>query len=366
MREDYERDFSRKASDEPASFAYDDAFKTMYIECDDLLLPLVNEMFDEQYDSTASIIRRGNEHFMGQDERDNQEKRITDSLFDIRFNDIVKRYHIECESSKYDGSILIRLFEYDAQIALDEGYHDNDIIEVTFPHTGLLVLRNARRRPDKLTVRMNTPGGSMEYQVRVLYVTDYDIDLIFEKHLYFLIPFYIFRFERRLKKIDGDNDEMRDLANRYARIMERLSQATDKDLLSAYSKNVIMKASRSVMTKLANRQKNVTERLGDVMGGGKVMDLDIIRIKHAAEDKGWYKGLSEGRSEGEIKVLTSQVCRKIRKNKSAEQIAEDLDEEIGRIKEIYAIAMRFKPNYDEDEITKVILEESKKDKKVGV
>lgn len=55
-----------------------------------------------------------------QDEADKE--RITDTNFTV-FGKTQKKYHVECESSLPDGKIMIRLFEYDSQIALDEGEH---------------------------------------------------------------------------------------------------------------------------------------------------------------------------------------------------------------------------------------------------
>ena len=45
-------------------FAYDDAFRTMVVKCDDLLLPFLNYTFGEHYDNTARIIRGCNEHLI--------------------------------------------------------------------------------------------------------------------------------------------------------------------------------------------------------------------------------------------------------------------------------------------------------------
>lgn len=59
-----------------------------------------------------------NEHFIDQQDEADKE-RITDTNFTV-FGKRPKKYHIECESSLPDGRITIRLFEYDAQIALEE------------------------------------------------------------------------------------------------------------------------------------------------------------------------------------------------------------------------------------------------------
>ena len=57
--------------------AYDDAFRTMEGECDDLLLPFINHMFGEEYDKSAVIKRLRNEHFIEHADG-SEEKKITD------------------------------------------------------------------------------------------------------------------------------------------------------------------------------------------------------------------------------------------------------------------------------------------------
>ena len=77
--------------------AYDDAFRTMEGKCDDLLIPFVSHMFDEKYDSTAEIKRYRNEHFVEHGDG-SEEKRVTDSHFDITYKGVTKRYHLECSN----------------------------------------------------------------------------------------------------------------------------------------------------------------------------------------------------------------------------------------------------------------------------
>lgn len=60
---------------------YDDVCRTLAAKCDDLVLPLINEMFGEHDSRQDRIIRRANEHFLEQ-QGGAEEKRITDSLLD--------------------------------------------------------------------------------------------------------------------------------------------------------------------------------------------------------------------------------------------------------------------------------------------
>lgn len=85
---------------------------------------MINEVFCESYSGKEEIIFSANEHFLNR-QGGNEDERITDSSFKIVGTE-TKKYHWECQSNT-DSSMLVRMFEYDTQIALDEG----EIKEVT-------------------------------------------------------------------------------------------------------------------------------------------------------------------------------------------------------------------------------------------
>ena len=115
-----------------SNIAYDDAFRTLESKCDDALIPFVNYFFDEKYDDKAVITRMRNESFIEHEDH-SEEKRISDSHFSIVQNGIRKIYHLECESKTYDGSLLVRMFEYGTQIAIEEARESWDVIRVMKP-----------------------------------------------------------------------------------------------------------------------------------------------------------------------------------------------------------------------------------------
>lgn len=133
---------------------YDGAFRTIVNDCRKLIIPVINEVFGEEYTGEERIEFFPNEHFVNQQDTANKE-RITDTSFAI-LGKVRKTYHIECESSLPDGRMTIRLFEYDAQIALDEGEVIEEILTVTFPHTAVLYLRTYNKTPDKINFHMRS------------------------------------------------------------------------------------------------------------------------------------------------------------------------------------------------------------------
>ena len=56
--------------------------------------------------------------------------------------------------------------------------------------------------------------------------------------------------------------------------------------------------------------------------------------------------LERGEAAGALRKLISMVCKKMRKNNTIEQIAEDLEEEISVIEPICKAAEEFAPDYD--------------------
>ena len=192
---------------------YDGAFRTILNDCRQLIIPMINEIFGEDYTGKEKIEFRPNEHFLDQQDDANQE-RITDTSFTI-CGKKKKKYHLECESSLQDGRITIRLFEYDAQIALDEGKVTSETLTVTFPNTAVLYLRSFKKTPDKMKYVIKTPGGTVEYDVPIMKMQEYSLDDIFAKGLLMLIPFYIFSHEKQFMVYNSNEQKLEELKAEY-------------------------------------------------------------------------------------------------------------------------------------------------------
>lgn len=255
-----------------SNIEYDDAFRTMEGKCDDVLLPFVNYFFGENYDHTAVITRMRNEHIIEHEDH-SKDKRISDSHFAITQNDICKKYHLECESKPYDGSLLVRLFEYGTQVAIEDAEFTEDVLHIRMPHTGLLLLRASKKAPRKAKILIETPEGSASYSIPIIKEADFTIDLIFEKKLYLLIPFYIFNFEKDLDHINRDESRIERMLELYKSINDRLQKELADGNLSSRSYSVIIGVTtHGVFSKLTANYSDLNAKVGDYMGG-KVLDL---------------------------------------------------------------------------------------------
>lgn len=277
---------------------YDDVFRTLLNDCSSLIIPLINEVFGEHYTGKERIVFSQNEHFMNRQDGD-EDERITDTSFQIITGTESRKYHWECQSSK-DSSMLVRFFEYDTQIALDEGEIKRNVLTVTLPNSAVLFLRCDGGTPNQMMIKIVTPGGTVSYAIPVMKSQQYSIDDIFEKGLLFLIPFHIFSYESRLKEYDKNRDKLKELQGEYKDIADRIEQLLNAGELSEYTKCTILDMSDKVLKHIARKYENVRKGVKDVMGG-RVLDYEAKRIKNEGRAEGIIEtGIDFGLSDNEI------------------------------------------------------------------
>lgn len=78
--------------------------------------------------------------------------------------------------------------------------------------------------------------------------------------------------------------------------------------------------------------------------------------------EGRASGIAEGRAEGAVHHLVASVVKKVQKNKTLEQIADELEESVEDIQLIYDIVNKHAPEYDVDAITTEVLETRENEK----
>jgi hypothetical protein len=275
---------------------YDDVFHTLVVDCTSLMIPVVNEAFDKNYTENAKIVLKQNEEYLRQ-QNSGTAKKITDSNFEITENKESSDYHMECEST-YDGTIIIRIYQYDSQIALYNGEFRDGVLEVKFPYAGILFLRSNSSTPDKYTIKITTPSGSLPYDVQVMKVKSYTLDEIFEKKLLLLIPFYIFNYEDGFKGIENDEDKLNTLKNTYADIRKTLDDMSLSGEIDEYTKCTICEMSEKVIESIALKHEKIKKEVTEVMGG-QVLDYEAKNILNKGISQGISQGIIQGISQGE-------------------------------------------------------------------
>ena len=275
----------------PSATAYDDSFRTLLNDCRELIIPVVNEAFGEDYTGQEEVIFAPNEHFLNQD-GGTEEKRITDSNFIIVSADgAKKRYHIECEAN-LDDTIILRIFEYDAQIALNDGKRDGATFTVSFPHSAVMALRHTKKTPSSMHIRVITPGGEAGYDVPVIKVQQYSLEEIFDRKLLFFLPFYIFSHEKQLPEYESDEAKLRNLTDEYRHILSKLDELQETGDIDAFIKNAICATITHVLALIAENYQKVREGVEHIMRG-KIIDYEAKTIRNEGRNEARQLALAE-------------------------------------------------------------------------
>lgn len=259
---------------------YDNIFKTMVTRNPHLVIPLINEAFDEHYDSNEKVTLLSDEH---QTEGVNDEEDgeiLTDSYISISGNN----YHMECQSNP-DGTILFRMVEYDFHIALDDALR-NGSEEIAFPRSAVLYLRHNKNTKDVMNLKIVFPDDqSVDYSVKIIKAKNFSKDDIIRKKLYFLVPYYIMRVEEEpLQKVLDD----------YIDLLYAIKEDRKRGFLIEYDVASIGKCLSRLVEVVYSKEPAIKEGVESVMGGKVIYD-EIDKI------------FDEGVKSGEQKTVINMI-----------------------------------------------------------
>ena len=235
-----------------------------------------------------------NEHYLEQTDG-KEEKRITDSSFTILSGDLTveesaasplagerigirdgpkeKHYLYECESKPVSDRILIRFFEYVTQVGLDQGrYTDAGTLHISIPQSAILSLRSTKNTPNTLEIVIETEQGELGTTVPVVKLSDYTIDEIFAKKLYFYIPFLLFQYENHFSEIEGNPEKRKRFLEEIRRVYQRLDALIPENectfgLVDLYTSKTLRAMTHTVVEGLAAKYPKIREGVNQVVGG---------------------------------------------------------------------------------------------------
>lgn len=287
---------------------FDDVFRTMLEKMPQLAVPLINEVFGTSYPEDVKIIQKRNEH------QTQNGRIITDSHLLIA-NRI---YHIECQSTD-DSTMVIRMIEYDFAISLEHVQKENGRYRMYFPQSCVLYLRGTKKR-NTISVEIVMPdGNAVEYTVPVVQVQRFTCDDMMQKHLLFLLPYHVIKYEQE-KELDTDSEKWKELLDEYAKIEKYLEKNfLEKGNEKAY-RDMVELIIRIADYVFRDKEK-VKKGFGDVMGG-KVLELESDKLIQRGIEQGLEKGIQQG------------IAMERKNTELVRRKAEEAEEEIQRLKKL--------------------------------
>lgn len=302
---------------------YDTTFRTLIYKCSSLVLPLLNETFSEHYTGDEKIVFDQNEQMIEVPEEavkkeseeksissdtksDKYKERITDTNFTV-FAGNKKNYHLECESKPYSTNMLIRLYEYDTQLALRNSVTEGNTIKVKYPNTAVLYLRNISTIPDEMKMIIEVSEGTEAVRnVNVIKMKNYTAEEIIQKRLFILIPFYLFNYEKQFKACNDDPEKLEVILNDLRYLEKELNVLVDNGKLDPLHEKAIENCTKAVSDQLVQKYDNIRKGVDDIMVG-PILDLEIFRIHDEAFEEGIEIGKTEEKRNTALNLLNTNV-----------------------------------------------------------
>lgn len=258
-----------------------------------------------------------NEHFTSI--KGGHKKRITDSQIKIQNH----YYHLECESKSKD-IIVLRMVEYDFETALSHQRKEQGEYFLDFPYSAVIFLRKAASIPEFMVVNVSFPDGQkVKYKLPSIKVQEYTKDEIFEKELYFFIPYYIMRYEKQISDIDKDEEKLKKLVEDYEDIYERLSILEKNEVIQDDYLHNLIELTDMLIDVVAEEADNVRREVKYM--GGRVLKLKsdkIVRKIQKGIDKGRRIGIRESEKRN-FRLVT--ILLKEKKYDELEEAAKNED-----------------------------------------
>ena len=290
---------------DPNNTIFDDVFRTMLSKMPSLIIPLINDIFHTDYPPDIPVMRYQDEFY------DRHQKIIADSHFSIA--DL--RYHGECQSTS-DSSMHIRMLEYDTAIGLEYITKDKNEAHLTFPQSFVLYLTSTSRTHFP-TIHLHLNNCSIPYQPIPVYLRDYSLAEIFEKHLIFLIPFYIIRY--RSRNISGSINKSSDTYQKLIHEYRSIKQYLTDELLNKgneYFYINIITLSNDIINYIFADNESVRKGLGEIMGG-QILELETERLHRI----GMEEGISQERESGIRTLVLILHQQKLSRDTTANLVA---------------------------------------------
>lgn len=236
---------------------WDTMFKTILQEMPQMVLPLINEAFEENYDIDTKIISLNNEFYNG-----DGSKVVSDTTFLVNH----MLYHLECQFSN-DKEMAFRMFEYDFHIAVSDTKREKRFEEVVFPKSCVVYITTNQKNPKSLRMKIKFPNGEFLYEVPTIRVQDYSLENIRKKRLLLFLPYLVLQYSQKLKNKKPPTIE--EIKRFYRKIISILEAACQDKVIEIWEYNMLLemikKAQQHIFGNYPEMKKEVDSMVANVL-----------------------------------------------------------------------------------------------------
>ena len=127
-------------------------------------------------------------------------------------------------------------------------------------------------------------GRIVEYRVPVIRAEEYTRNEIFQKNLLFLLPFYVIRYEKQLKRLEESTEKLEKLLEEYRGIEKCLEESLLNQGREEIYRDLIDLIIR-IADYIFRKTETIRKGVGEIMGG-RVLELPSERLIQQGIEQG--------------------------------------------------------------------------------
>ena len=206
---------------------YDLAIKRILGLSSSAVVGFINGLYDESFPiETSDAKLEPTENVI-----DDMGHTFSDKMLTITSGDIVRRFHIEAEISSGDKEIVLKVFNYGYQSAVEKQRINDGVITLSFPQPKIIYLEHWRTAPDEVVLELDFWGqGTSRYTVPTMKFLDYSVEELDKRRMAILLPLYLLKLRRKIK-----NAKEKGTAGQY---VEEIRSLLNVDILGTLSQNL--------------------------------------------------------------------------------------------------------------------------------
>lgn len=181
-------------------------------------------------------------------------------------------------------------------VALQEQEVLKGKMRTQFPSSVVLFLRSNGETPDKYEIVIEIGDKEFSYTIPILKVSDYSLDDIFSKKLYFLLPFHFFVYEKELKNYNSCKKDISKLMTKFDYWMGRL-EAVDNQEIPSEVKGSLQQYAYNVLQALTSKYAVLYKEVEEHMGGRVMQYSPVEEMINKAVDKAVEKTKAENANQ---------------------------------------------------------------------
>lgn len=148
-------------------------------------------------------------------------------------------------------------------------------------------------------------GRIVEYRVPVIWAEEYTRNEIFQKNLLFLLPFYVIRYEKQLKKLEESTEKLEKLLEEYRGIEKCLEESLLNQGREEIYRDLIDLIIR-IADYIFRKTETIRKGVGEIMGG-RVLELPSERLIQKGIEQGIEQGIELGEEKQSYRIARAML-----------------------------------------------------------